>query len=96
MGPPKYGYFIEPAVLVSRVDPVYPEITRVERVQGIVLVHVHVDAEGKVQKAEVVSGDPLLARAALDAVQQWRYKPVIHGGVAVEVERSAKVVFALR
>ena len=44
----------------------------------------------------VVSGHPLLMQAALDAVQQWRYKPVIHGGVAVEVERSAKVVFALR
>jgi TonB family protein len=96
LGPPKYGYFIEPAVLVSQVDPVYPQVARVERIQGVVLVHVLVDAEGKVEKAEVVSGHPLLMQAALDAVQQWRYKPVIHGGVAVEVERRAKVVFALR
>jgi TonB family protein len=92
---PKNGYFVPPPVFISRTDPVYPVQARAEKVQGVVLLHVRVDAEGRVEKAEVVSGDPRLAQAALNAVQEWRYKPVMRGGVPIEVERSAKVVFAL-
>jgi TonB family protein len=94
-GPPKYGYFIPPTVLVSQVEPIYPPQAKADKVQGIVLVRAHVDTEGRVVKAEVLSGDPLLAQAALDAVQQWRYKPVVRGGVPVEIDRTAKVVFVL-
>ena len=95
VGPPKYGYFIPPTVLVSEVEPVYPPQAKADKVQGVVLVRAHVDTEGRVEKAEVVSGDSRLAQAALDAVQQWRYKPVIRGGVPVEIDRTARVVFVL-
>jgi TonB family protein len=94
-GPPKYGYFIPPTVLVSQVEPVYPPQAKADKVQGVVLVRAHVDTEGRVEKVEVLSGDPRLSQAALDAVQQWRYKPVVRGGIPIEIDRTAKVVFVL-
>ena len=54
-----------------------------------------VDERGKVTKARVTSGDPVLAEAALDAVKQWRYKPYTLNGEPVEFETSIKVQFHL-
>lgn len=92
---PKGGRFSEPPVLVNQVSPVYPAAAKLQRVQGIVAVRILIDKEGRVKKAEVVSGDPLLTQAALDAVRQWRYKPGTLGGAARESDAIVSVAFAL-
>ena len=94
-GAPKDGYFFIPFVLKYRVDPIYPREARASRIQGTVVLHIRVDKEGRVEKAEVLSGDPLLSQAALDAVRQWRYKPAVRSGVAVAHDGTAHVVFQL-
>jgi protein TonB len=50
---------------------------------------------GKVQQLELVSGDPVLAKAALEAVRQWEYKPTLLNGEPVEVDTTIDVVFSL-
>jgi protein TonB len=50
---------------------------------------------GDVVSVELVSGDPMLAPAAIEAVKQWKYKPYKLNGNAVEVETEVKVNFAL-
>jgi len=59
-------------------------------------VRVRVDKDGRVKKAEVLSGDPLLTQAALDAVRQWRYKPPAIGGATLsEFDATATINFSL-
>jgi TonB family protein len=95
-GAPKGGWFYEPAVLISTVPPRYPSDAKARGIQGIVTIRVLVDKEGRVKSADVVSGDPLLRQAALDAVRQWRYKPSTLGGAPAEAEVTANVSFTMR
>ena len=55
--------------------PVYPEIARVARIQGTVILEVTVDREGNVTAVRVVRSVPLLDQAAIDAVREWKYVP---------------------
>jgi len=95
-GAPKGGSFGTPAILIHRVDPVYPPGARSNNVEGVVVVHLFLDKQGSPKKADVVSGDPMLTQAALDSVRQWRYKPATLGGVAVESDPTVNVIFSLR
>lgn len=74
---------MDPAKLVQQVTPVYPPIARAAGISGAVQLHAIIAKDGTVQNLQVISGHPLLTRAALDAVQRWRYKPTILGGEAV-------------
>jgi outer membrane biosynthesis protein TonB len=58
--------------LISRITPTYPQIARVARVSGIVELTVLVGRDGRVLSVQVLSGSPLLATAAKQAVEQWR------------------------
>lgn len=82
-------------ILVHRVEPIYPHIALVTGTQGTVSIHAVISREGTVEQAELVNGSPLLARAALDAVRQWRYKPYYLNGEPVEVETQVTVKFIL-
>jgi TonB family protein len=81
--------------LVSEVDPEYPPDAREQSVQGVVLLKVNIDKEGNVYRVELISGHPLLAPAAIDAVKQWKYKPYLLNGTPVEVETQVQVNFTL-
>lgn len=81
--------------LLQRVEPQYPEAARQRRIQGPVVLNVLVGPTGLVREASVISGDPLLAKAATDAVQQWRFNPHQLNGKAVEFETRITVNFAL-
>jgi len=61
--------------LVYRVPPVYPAQARLERLEGRVVLAAVIMEDGTLRDVRVVEGEPLLAQSALDAVQQWRYKP---------------------
>lgn len=81
--------------LVTRVIPVYPQIARVARIAGTVELMVLVGRDGSVLSVQVLSGSPLLAAAAKEAVEKWRYRPAILDGQAVEVESRVTVNFVL-
>ena len=92
---PKAGSFSTLAVLISRVNPAYPQEAKSKKVEGNVVVRLIIDKEGSVKKADVRSGDPLLAQAALDAVRQWRYKPATLGGAPCESATEVTINFTL-
>jgi protein TonB len=81
------------AQLVYRVEPVYPRMAVLANMQGEVKLHALIAKDGSIQSLSLSSGPPILARAALDAVRQWRYRPYILNGQPVEVETFITVNF---
>jgi len=79
----------------SKVEPEYPAEARERGVEGDVLLAVVVGAGGDVVDATVLSGHPLLNDAAIDAVRQWKFQPVMVDGATVETETSIRVRFSL-
>lgn len=86
---------IEPAMLIHRVEPVYPPLGRQIRREGRVELQALISTDGTIRSLEVISGDPLFIRSALDAVREWRYRPTILNGQAVEVDTHITVVYTL-
>jgi len=77
------------------VLPVYPQIAKTAHIQGTVLLHAIIDKDGSIQELQYISGPPLLMRAAMDAVRQWKYSPTLLNGDAVPVETQIQVIFSL-
>lgn len=82
-------------LLHKKVPLQYPDDARKARIQGLVVVQVLIDKSGDVEKATLVSGHPLLAPAAIEAVKQWKYKPYLLNGQPVAVETQIVVNFSL-
>jgi TonB family protein len=82
-------------LIVKKVAPLYPEEAREEHVEGTVLLHVMIDKEGNVEHVDLISGHPLLAPAAIEAVRQWKYKPFLLNGKPMEVDTQVQVNFTL-
>jgi TonB family protein len=80
-------------LLTSKVPPEYPAVPKRARIQGTVVLRVDIDKEGNVSNIQLISGHPLLAPAAIDAVKQWKYKPYLLNGAPVEVETQVRVNF---
>lgn len=81
------------AQLIHRVEPEYPRTAILINLQGEVRLHAIIARDGTIQSLSVTSGHPMLAQAALDAVRQWRYRPYVLNGQAVEVETFITVNF---
>jgi TonB family protein len=81
--------------LLEQTRPVYPPLARQARIQGTVRLQALIAEDGSVQQLEVISGHPLLQQAALQAVSQWRYRPMRVNLEPVEVVTTIDVVFAL-
>jgi protein TonB len=81
--------------LIKKVAPVYPSLAAQARVEGIVVIEARVDTKGRMKTATVVRGSPLLDAAALEAVQQWRYQPLLLNGVPTEFILTVTVTFNL-
>ena len=92
---PKGGNFSTPPILISRINPAYPREARSKRLEGVVVLHVFIDKQGNIKNATVQSGDPLLTRAAIEAVSQWRFKPATLGGTPCDSELTANINFSL-
>jgi protein TonB len=86
---------IESARILNRPQPVYPAIARQTRTQGTVRLEAIISREGYIENLRIIDGHPLLVQAALDAVKQWRYKPTLLNGQAVEVITTIEVHFML-
>ena len=83
------------AKIVSRPDPIYPDWARRAGIQGDVVLHAIIGTDGRILELHVVSGNPALVRAALEAVRQWRYQPTLLNNEPVEVETTITVRFVL-
>jgi len=81
--------------LLRRVVPNYPEQAEKQRVQGPVVLNVLVARDGSVQEVKVISGNPELVRAAVEAVKQWRFQPQQVKNNPVEFETQITVNFSL-
>jgi TonB family protein len=79
--------------LIYQPKPVYPREAKDAGIQGAVRLELVIGKDGKVQDLKVVSGHPLLAKAAMKAVSKWRYKPSLVGGEPVEVVTEVDVNF---
>jgi TonB family protein len=86
---------VSAGLLISRVPPIYPPLARNARIQGSVVMKALINQTGDVVSLELISGHPMLAPAALDAVRQWKYRPYMLNGNAVEVETQVIVNFTL-
>lgn len=93
--PIRPGGDIRPPLKVRNVVPVYPEIARVARVQGVVVLDCTIGVDGRVDDVKILGGPPLLQTAAADAVRQWLYRPTLLNGVAVPVVMTVTVRFTL-
>ena len=96
--PPKrirVGGNVAKARLTRQVRPQYPPLARQARIQGTVKLSAIISKNGSIQKLEVLSGHPLLVPSALAAVKQWRYRPTLLNGEAVEVLTNIDVNFTL-
>jgi TonB family protein len=78
------------------VEPLYPDPARRARVEGVVVLRVVIDKEGKVQSADVISGPTMLIDPAVEAVKQWRYLPWVQNGEPVKVNTTITVNFNLQ
>jgi TonB family protein len=88
---------IKPPKLIKKVAPVYPVKARQARVEGIVILGTRTDIEGRVSKVMVYrSQTPLLESAAIDAVKQWVYEPMVIEGNPVEAVFTTNVRFKLK
>jgi protein TonB len=82
-------------LLIRKVNPVYPPLARQARISGTVVLRAVIGKDGSIQNLSLVSGHPMLAPAAIDAVKQWKYKPYLLNGEPVEVDTEIQVNFTL-
>jgi protein TonB len=83
------------ALLLQKVTPGYPEQALKAGLQGAVILQAWIGKDGNVRDLKLVDGSLLLGQAAVKAVRQWRYKPYLRNGIAVEAETYVTVNFRL-
>ena len=84
---------VQLALLTHRVEPIYPMFAKQTHREGTVELRATISSDGTVRDVQVLSGDPVLARAAQEAVAQWRFRPTLLNGVAVEIITFVTVKF---
>jgi TonB family protein len=84
---------VSQGLLIKRVNPIYPHAALAIHAQGEVQIEATVNKEGMVVNPKVLSGDAVLAQAAVAAVRQWRYKPYYLDGEPVEIKTQITVKF---
>lgn len=82
--------------LVRSVAPEYPDIARQAGVEGDVTLRVVIGKDGAVEDVAPISGEPVLMRAAIEAVERWRYSPELVGGRPIGVVTTVTLAFRLR
>jgi periplasmic protein TonB len=86
---------VSQGLLIRKVNPTYPPLARQARIQGTVILRAVISKDGSIENLQLVSGHPMLAPAAIEAVRQWKYKPYLLNGEPVEVDTEVQVNFTL-
>ncbi len=94
--PIRVGGRVQNARLTHRVQPEYPPDAIEEQISGTVELEAVVSFDGTIRGLKLVSGHPLLAPAAIEAVKQWRYTPTRLNGQVVEVITNIEIIFNLQ
>jgi protein TonB len=81
---------------IFNVTPIYPAIAASSGVEGVVILEATISETGAVENVRVLKAHPLLDRAAVDAVRQWRYTPTRLNGMPVPVVMAVTVRFTLQ
>lgn len=81
---------VEP-LAIRLINPAYPEKVKKKRMHGRIVLSVTVAADGTVKTASVVSGNPAVVDAALQAVRRWRYLPAMRNGDLIEATQEVKI-----
>jgi protein TonB len=89
------GGGVQAANLIHKVTPLYPAEAKAARIQGVVRFTATIGKDGTVIDLQLVSGHPLFAQPARDAVMQWVYNPTLLNGNPVEVVTQIDVNFTL-
>jgi len=91
----RVGGQVEQAKLIFKPNPEYPPLAKMARITGVVRLEAIISRDGTIQDLKVISGHPLLVKAAIDAVSRWRYQPTLLNGEPVEVITEVDVHFTL-
>jgi protein TonB len=94
--PVVYKTTIDPAMLIRRIEPVYPPLARQMRREGRVEMRARIATDGTIQSLEVVGGDPIFYQSAKDAVSQWLYRPTVLNGQKVEIDTYITVIYTMQ
>jgi TonB family protein len=94
-GTVKISQGVTQGLLVKRVPPSYPQSAKQMHIQGTVQLQANITKVGNVTNVKSLSGDPALARAAIDAVKQWKYRPYTLNNEPVEIQTTITVNFKL-
>lgn len=95
-GPVRIGGNIQAPALVKRVEPTYPEIALVAKVTGLVILEATVGQDGSVESVRVLRSVKFLDQAAVDAVKQWKYSPLVLNGVPTPFVLSVTLSFSVK
>ena len=82
-------------LIKHKVNPKYPTEAREQGIQGDVILQATIDTTGNLVNLKAVQGDPILVKAAVDAVKKWKYRPYILNGEPVDVDTTIKIQFHL-
>jgi periplasmic protein TonB len=94
--PIRVGGRVKPPRPLVQTAPVYPVLAKQTKLEGIVSIDAVIDTEGNVVEMRVVSGNPLLIPAALQAVRQWKYEPTYLNDQPIAVQLIVTVMFRLQ
>jgi len=83
------------AIITSRTPPEYPAIARQLKLEGQVEVEAIVAEDGSVEQVNIISGNPVLTRAAVAAVKKWKFTPVKADGKSVKARAPLSLSFKL-
>jgi TonB family protein len=86
---------VSQGLLLKKVQPVYPAASLRLRTEGTVELLATISKNGNISAVKILKGDPQLARAAAEAVKQWKYKPYLLNGEPVEIQTQVSVTFKL-
>src|SRR5438105_10919878 len=86
---------VSQGLLIKKVKPSCTPLARKARIQGTVTLQAEISKDGTIENLRLMSGHPMLAPAAIEAVKQWRYKPYLLNGEPVAVETTVMVNFTL-
>jgi len=87
---------LDPAMLIHRVEPVYPPLARQTHREGRVELRAIIGTDGTIQSLEVVAGNPIFYQSAKDAVSQWLYRPTVLNGQKVEIDTYITVIYIMQ
>ncbi|MGC8915730.1 MAG: energy transducer TonB [Thermoanaerobaculum sp.] len=96
-GPIRVGGQIQMPRKIKDVQPVYTEVARRARIEGVVILEIIIDKQGNVKDVKVLRALPMgLTEAAVEAVKQWKYEPSKLNGKPIEIQGTVTVTFRLQ